>query len=198
MYRGVGNLQGLGIDVPFTTDRGMPGLENVHPSASAQPSPCGSPHGVQQMLKDLGYYAGPVDGNFTGPSNAALGDFASAAGVRLAGHVTDELCQALITAWEPWLMTGQSPLSAASVRMRAQILRAPTGMSTTTAPTFPRMPGAFRPAPEGEPGIQPTAPGGTSWWAQASGAKKAAVVGGAVLVVGGVAMAMRKKKRKRA
>ena len=98
--RGMGalGLIGMGVDVPLI------GKDNsrlmLHPEARA--GDCASAQSVQQMLKDLGFDPGSVDGNFTAQGFDALKSFASVYGVRMHPsnpYPTATICQALINAW---------------------------------------------------------------------------------------------------
>jgi peptidoglycan hydrolase-like protein with peptidoglycan-binding domain len=93
-----GTFAGLGVDVPLI------GKDNsrllLHPDA--RPGDCSSVQGVQQMLKDLGFDPGPVDGNFNPQTFDALKTFATVYGVRMHPsnpYPTETICQNLVNAW---------------------------------------------------------------------------------------------------
>lgn len=88
MYTLVG-YSGLGLDV--TTPKGPVTMTSAPPY-------CGSPAGLQQMLHDLGYYAGAVDGAFGKNSLAAARAFALDNSLPTSG-VTPAFCDTLAAAW---------------------------------------------------------------------------------------------------
>jgi len=85
---------GMGLDVP-TPLPGNPGnISKVGPTGYNY---CGSAYGMQQMLSNLGYYGGAIDGSIGPASQAAMKRFGAASG---APDITSNaFCQALIAAW---------------------------------------------------------------------------------------------------
>jgi peptidoglycan hydrolase-like protein with peptidoglycan-binding domain len=92
-------FDGLGADVPVVDP--VTGATLVeHPTA--EEVGCGSALGLQQMLKDLGYYQGPIDGLFTIDTFASLQHFTVDVGVpyRPGTYPTGVVCSAVMAAWD--------------------------------------------------------------------------------------------------
>ena len=69
-------MNGFGLDVPYT--HATTGKSYVAHMDSSQ-KVCGNPMGLQAMLKELGFYAGPVDGKLGPATTNAMAAFANAA-----------------------------------------------------------------------------------------------------------------------
>lgn len=90
-------MSGFGLDVPYTKSSGQTGVAKVDVKSDGQ---CGSYLGVQQMLADLGYNPGAIDGAAGKGTGNALSAFAQSAGVQHSGYYPQKpVCDALITAW---------------------------------------------------------------------------------------------------
>jgi len=68
---------------------------------------CGNKYGMQQMLQDLGYYTGPIDGIVATGTINAMKAFGTDAGVPIVGSLPDAWCQALMDAWQAKMQAPQ-------------------------------------------------------------------------------------------
>lgn len=154
---------GMGLNVP-TPLPGNPGnISKVGPTGYNY---CGSPYGMQQMLSNLGYYGGAIDGSIGPASQAAMKRFGSASG---APDITSNaFCQALIAAW-----TQRAGSSGGSVNYAASsaFVNANTGGSTNQTTS------------SSGGGADPRT---ASWWEKLSTTQK--VVGGGIAAVFGLAV----------
>ncbi len=159
----------LGADVP-TAHGTFP--------ATTSPPYCGSPFALQQMLADLGFYSGPVNGKIDAATLKAAADFARSRGVTKLSHVTPEFCRLLTGDWEK--------LQAAALVTR------PAPPATTFAPPPNGVPAAETPA---TPPVS-LAPSG---WAALDDTTKYAIAGAAALGLAGlvVLVVVGKKGKKR-
>jgi peptidoglycan hydrolase-like protein with peptidoglycan-binding domain len=117
-------LSGLGLDVPYQTAAG-PKVADVQP----YPPHCGSVSGLQQMLKDIGFDPGPVDGMFGTKTTQALVGYAQSRGLTAAAGMTQQICEALMAEWQ-----GAAPGSAVAAGTQAQ----PTTPSAPILSAIPR------------------------------------------------------------
>jgi peptidoglycan hydrolase-like protein with peptidoglycan-binding domain len=151
---------------------------------------CGrSPRVLQQMLYDLGYYAGPIDGDFGTNSQRAMATFKREEGLG-TGAVRDSDCERIAKRWNDKMITsGQVD---------------PLELPTTDRPMpkeFYTRAGALQRVSSGQqtmdqkydesPFDQSAADGGAlartkSWWEEQSTVTKVAIVGGGIAAVGGV------------
>lgn len=170
---------GFGLDVPWAY-----GVANVDPSKGY----CGSIAGLQQMLQELGYYTGTVDGEWGSGTQNAVIKFAQAnlpPGALTSG-INPTFCQAVIDKWQalhappPSAGTpapsaaptaGKFMLSSAALsKLTVPLKIGPGGAVTTTAAA---------PTPEAvrEEGVM-------GWWGSQSTGTKVAIGIGAAAVVG--------------
>ncbi len=152
---------GMGLDVP-TPLPGNPGnISKVGPTGYNY---CGSKYGMQQMLSNLGYYGGAIDGSIGPASQAAMKRFGSASG---APDITSNaFCQALIAAWTKKTSGGAGWMS------HLRVVDAETGGSSVHQTTSSSGGGAD--------------PRTASWWEKLSTTQK--VVGGGIAAVFGLAV----------
>lgn len=68
-------------------------------ATSSVPPYCGGQRQFQQMLKDLGYYPGAIDGKVGSGTLRGAAAFARANGLP-TGHVTSAFCKTLVASWE--------------------------------------------------------------------------------------------------
>jgi peptidoglycan hydrolase-like protein with peptidoglycan-binding domain len=156
------------------------------PGYTGSPPYCGNPTVAQQMLYDLGYYAGPMDGDFGTNSLQAMSQFKREEGLG-SGYVTRSDCERLAKRWNEKMGSTPAPrelpstetgiLSAEFRRLARQRVRAPVvderdttngGMTYDTAAA--------------DAGIVERA---SEWWGEQGTMTKAAIIGGGVAVVGG-------------
>lgn len=134
---------------------------------------------LQQMLSDLGFYTGPLNGEIPAQGNAthsAIVAWGKAYGVDLSGGITNDVCAAMIDAHnrrgeEPSGGAAQPafPTSTLKSQMSYRAIRQPVTTKSGAGPS-----GAAVPAGGGAAG----------WWASQSTAVKAAVIVGAFAAVG--------------
>ncbi len=194
MYQGVGHIGygAFGIAVPTP----LPSQPDFAPDMKPVPPYCGSKFGLQQMLADLGFYAGSIDGDVGPQTLSAARDFAVQHGAPLEGGITAAYCQRLIDVWTaamqaPPPAAEPAPAPTTGMRVTPQALRV---LSRRIG-----MPGAPAVTAE-QPGIpapQPTVNGGImGWWnAQSTLTKVAVGVTGAALI-GYVLFAVFGKKKR--
>jgi hypothetical protein len=97
----------FGLSVPTP----LPGQPGYAPDMKATGyNYCGSKYGMQQMLQDLGYYKGPIDGKVGGGTLGAMRAFSTASGVPIgSGSLSNAWCQALIDAWAAKMQPPAAP-----------------------------------------------------------------------------------------
>ena len=167
-----GDYADFGVMVP-TPLPGQPGYEaNMGTTGYNY---CGSKYGFQQMLQDLGYYKGQIDGKVGTGTLSAAQRFAADHGAPWGGSLSNDFCAKLIQAWQ------------------AQ-------MAPSPSPQIPRDDAAPKPSnggPNGEPPKNgaPPAPvtngnGAAGWWGRQSTGVKAAVVVGSAAVLGLIVYAL--------
>jgi hypothetical protein len=93
LWRGYGAF-GLAVPVPLP---GQP--NNVADMKPVGHSYCGSKFGFQQMLADLGFYSGAIDGKIGPGTLGAAEDFATTHGAPWGGPLSNEFCVKLIEVW---------------------------------------------------------------------------------------------------
>lgn len=176
---------GFGIDVPYVKNMtqviGQPVADNS--------GKCGDSYAVQQMLAELGYYAGQVDGQLGPQSLKAIRVFAESVGLSTGGTFPKaDVCQAIISAYTA-KMAATAPTASPSTTWRSRY--------TVSKVTRPRI--IVLKKPDGtmeyvEADAGPFAKIG-GWWGEQSTMTKVAVVGGGVAIVGGIAwLTMGRKK----
>ncbi len=162
------------------------------------PPYCGSKFGFQQMLADLGYYAGAIDGKIGSGSQTAAVKFAADQGISVGGGITSEFCDKLIKAWVAATAPEAAPAEPAPApapRMRvkpttdvfqagARVMRDGQVARQQQAP-----PSNGPPAVNGNGGIK-------AWWRGASTTTKVAVGVGAAAVIGIIGYAIFGGKKK--
>jgi hypothetical protein len=138
-------LIGFGLDVPTSS-----GVVQTDPSRPAQF--CGSSTGMQQMLSDLGYYSGPINGDPNQATAAAIYYFAKDHGMSVASGLTKTFCLALEQEWQK-VAGGTSPPPVQAVPAPVPVTTVPTtggglqpgqqyspAPQSTTAPASPSSP----------------------------------------------------------
>ena len=186
---------GFGLDVPWADVNGHAGTANIVADKSGT---CGgtasSAKGVQQILMDLGYPAGGVDGTFGKNTFAAMKAFANEHGVSYTqGSMPKaDICAALATAWQqyksganPVDIVGAAQAAAAAATAAAQAAAAgarPAGGSTVPATT-----GSATPTPSTQAAAAGPLDKAKAWWAgQTKTTQYAIMGGGAVVLLGGL------------
>jgi hypothetical protein len=138
---------------------------------------------LQQMLYDLGYYAGPMDGDFGTNSQRAMATFKREMGLG-SGVVRDTDCKRLAELWTSKQVVPQElpstdrPLPASFYTRSAALHRVSSGQQTMDKQY------------DESPFDQSAANGGAlartkSWWGEQSTLTKVAIIGGGAAVVGG-------------
>jgi len=184
---------GFGLAVP-TPIPGNPGhVADVQPHGYNY---CGSKHGMQQMLQDLGYYSGPIDGKIGTSTIIAMKAFGVDHGVPIAGNtLDDEWCQRLMDVWQQKVQSQvvvpahhEEPLPVEPVPSEpASNGPVPNGSLPVPAPGNGN--GTTVPAPQGP--IDKA----KDWWnRQTTGVKVAMGIGG-VAIVGLIVYALVGKKK---
>ncbi len=188
-------VHGFGMDVPYVDKWARHETANVQ----AKSPDCGSAKATQQMLNDLGYAAGAVDGVFGSGTFGALGRFAKDHGIAYGGtYPNANLCSALMLAWNTH-QTAASSVTPAGANVVAQAAAAAAQAAPVVIATYTASLGAGtqpKVEPEAAPAAQPstamtttgTAPLGfvdkmKAWWTGANNTKKAMVVGGIGLAI---------------
>lgn len=152
------------------------------PGASLTPPYCGSIRGLQQMLYDLGYYAGPVDGLYGRNTELAAAEFKRVESLG-SGGINRSDCERMVRRWNdkmakppatppptelPGVGVKRALMAAARVHMVAPSPKADTALKEEYDVV--------------EPGMLDRA---SAWWSAQGTATKAAIIGGGVAVVGG-------------
>lgn len=186
-------MYGLGLAVPTS----IPGMPADHASNMAATgfNYCGSKYGFQQMLLDLGYYSGAIDGAIGPKSNAAAREFAQENGVLWQGVPSNEFCQKLMDVWEARMGGGPpdpAPAPATSTRTRLVSKYSPLARrvvwqgakpATTTPTGTPAQTDNGQPAAKAEAEPKGIIDKAMAWWnGQSTGTKVAIGVGGAAVV----------------
>lgn len=148
---------------------------------------CGDVKLLQQMLKDLGFYAGSVDGAIGNQTLKALSGFASAHGVPYTpgSFPKGAICDAIQSTWtaaqapapSPGPTTSPAPAPAPAGGGVSPLVRQVTQQVTTRLP------------PQAAPIVANGGAGGalsslSTWWNSQSTMVKAGLVGGALFAVG--------------
>lgn len=180
-YSGYGSGYGYGA-FGVTVPTPLPGQPGFAPDMNGTGyNYCGSKYGFQQMLQDLGYYKGPIDGVVGTGSLAAARAFSSASGVPLGGSggMSNQFCDALIAAWQTKMAPRPAPAPAP----------APAPSPTSPPQAAPMTTNGGQQPPSG--GQVVTTNGGVgpiekakNWWASASTGTKVAIGIGGVALVG--------------
>lgn len=165
---------GFGIDVPYTK-----GTQQVlgHPVANNS-GICGDSFALQQMLMDLGFYSGGIDGQIGNNTLKSVRLFADAFAVPYAGSFPQApVCQALMDAW--------------TAKMGMSTPPAPTGTVPTGKLTFVAAKPRIRLTAKGASAVGPSGSSGAmtsvgSWWSSLSTPMKVGVVTGGFVIVGGI------------
>jgi hypothetical protein len=194
-YMGIGS-SGFGLDVVFTDAFGTQRTE--HPTTAAY---CGAPKAAQKMMKDLGFYAGGLDGSWGKGTFDAAKAFAASVGVAYAWGTGGNaaFCGALMDTW--------SKHQAGAPVVTGGAITPSTPPGGTPAQPPPAKPPAAQPPPAAKlpagsppgtpPGAKPGAKGGVmAWWNSQKTPVKVGIGIGAVALLGGVAwMVMGGKKK---
>lgn len=171
MYAALGNVQ---VPTP------IPGNFNRIATVRATGyNYCGDVRGLQQMLADLGWYKGMIDGNFGRGSRQSAEAAAREYGVPFikGGTINNAFCQAVMDAWVAQNAPSPSPAPP----------KPPPGSPSPTEPAPLPSPSEPASSPGGE--VAPTSQGGggggiTGWWNQQDKNTKIAIGLGAVGIVG--------------
>lgn len=169
IFGGMGSV-GFGLDVPYQQGGksfvGKPGT-GAH---------CSDPKAMQQMLNDLGFNAGTVDGQVGNNTLKAMKAFAASVGMPDPGFgAKGAVCEALMAAWQAVMMPSPPSSSAPSP--------VPSVPTTTQPKTTAGLPKRI-PKKSTTPVSVFSSP--KAWWDSQSTNMKVGVGVGAVVVVGAV------------
>lgn len=179
-----GGMAALGVVVPTP----LPGQQTYAPDMKETGyNYCGSKFGFQQMLKDLGFYKGTIDGQVgQGTINAAAA-FGKQYGVPISGGLSNTFCGKLIQVWSSKF---SQPAPAPAPQPPSQdVPPPPEGRPNSGQPPAPRNGEGTKPGNQNGNGAT-AAPGGAvankakGWWASQSTGTKAGVAIGSVAVLG--------------
>lgn len=195
-----GGLGAFGLLVPTP----LPGQPSYAPNMKAQGySYCGSKFGMQQMLQDLGYYTGTIDGKVGTGTIAAMKHFGNDHGVPIIGSLSNAWCQKLIDEWQKKM---QPPAAPVPTPVPAPPLPQPNGQppAPNGQPPAPGNGNGVTPAPGNGNGngVTPLPPGAgpldkaKAWWNEQSTGVKAAIGIGGVAIVGLIIYALVGGKKK--
>lgn len=123
---GVSGYGAFGLDVPYVDPQGKPQVATFDPSQPTGCSPTGNLHASQQMLKDLGYFSGPVDGVPSPALANAITAFAVASKLSLSASSDVDVCTALMTAWQAKVAANQAESTQKTILVVAAIAAAGT------------------------------------------------------------------------
>ena len=175
---------GFGIDVPYVKNM----TQVIGQPVASNDGKCGDSWAVQQMLAELGFYAGQVDGQIGPQSLKAIRTFAESVGLSTGGTSPKaDVCQAIISAYTA-KMAAAGPTAPSTTRPRYTISRVmrPRIIVLQKQPDGSTVPVEVEAGPIARLGV---------WWDEQTTLTKVAVVGGGVAVVGGIAwLAMGGKK----
>ncbi len=154
---------------PFSR-RAFRGL-GLPPGANPSSLPwCGGIKPLQTMLKDLGYYAGSIDGSVgTGTTNAIVA--AQRALGSPTGAITKNFCSSLANAWTQKMVAPAAP--------------APGAPTTSDEGGFAKTGGDIVPGDPGTPAMVGEDEGVMAKWQAMPTAYKAGIIGGGVLLLAG-------------
>lgn len=188
--RGFGAYAGLGLDVPMTKFGTTPATG--HPAAN-NTGTCSDSFAVQQMLTDLGFPTGGVDGLIGNNTFKALASFATSTGTPYSpgDFPRAPMCQALMDAWT----AAKQPAPVAT----APVATAPVALSPASTRLFinPATIAAVFAANKQVAALPAPAPssGGTDWWSGLSTPVKVGIIGGGVAMLGLLALVATRKKK---
>ena len=162
-------------DVPYKAADGKSGTG--HATAAAN---CGSSFATQQMLNDLGYPVGAVDGQIGNATFKALKNFTAASGVSYTpgSFPSGAVCDALSAAWNAKNAPPPPPPAASPA--------APTKLSLLIAQMQKKgvkLPSTLTPPPLAEASKGDV----LGWWGDQSMAARVAMGAGALALLGGIA-----------
>jgi len=160
-------------------------------ASSNAPPYCGSPYAMQQMLADLGFYGGAIDGQVgTGTLNAAS-EFARSRGVSNLQYVTPEFCRLLTGQWE----AKTAAVSSGSARPLPGQFTVPLRRATLVGQ---QTTSAWQDSQDEQP--PPLVPPDQSGWASLAPTTQYAIIGASALMAAGgliVFVVGRKRKKKK-
>jgi hypothetical protein len=195
---GYGAFGAFGLVVPTP----LPGNPSYAPNMKAQGySYCGSKFGMQQMLQDLGYYTGTIDGKVGTGTIAAMKAFGNAHGVPITGSLSNAWCQKLMDVWQAKM---QPPAAPAPAPVPPPPAGRPNGQPPSNGGPVatPGNGNGVTSAPGNGNGVTPVAPGAgpidkaKAWWNEQSTGVKAAIGIGGVAIVGLIIYALVGGKKK--
>lgn len=155
------------------------------PGFSLTPPYCGDPTVLQQMLYDLGYYPGPMDGDFGTNSLRAMATFKREEGLG-SGVVVRHDCERIMDRWNRKMAapatsqdqpSTERPMPDEFYKALRVRVAAPAAQQTMDQKYDES------PIDTSEAGMMSSY---KDWWADQSTVTKAAVIGGSAAVVGGV------------
>lgn len=200
MLRGFSGFGGgFGLDVPYTKPNGDIGAAALTANASGT---CGSLYGVQQILTDLGFYSGKIDGQMGSGTFTALRTWSESTGgpYTKGTYPNAATCQALMSQWAAKSTPAPAPVQTAAPAQSQSYPSAGVSTSPVSAPVSTASAGGSKVAVLSSSKVNkalhaavtgtraPGSGGGPLAWFQAQSTPvKAAVVGGGVLAVGGIA-----------
>jgi hypothetical protein len=180
----------------------LPGQPNYAPNMKATGyNYCGSKFGMQQMLQDLGYYTGIIDGKVGTGTMAAMKTFGAEHGVPIVGSLSNAWCQKLMDVWQARMQPAPAPSPAPPPPAGRPNGQPPSnGGPVTTPGNGNGTPAA--PSNGNGNGVTPAAPGAgpidkaKAWWNEQSTGVKAAIGIGGVAIVGLIIYALVGGKKK--
>lgn len=169
------SFYGMGLDVPYIK-KGTT-VSKIGKAVADNSGSCGNAYALQEMLKDLGYYTGDIDGSIGNLTIKAWQTFAKDKGLSTNGAFFPQKvhCQAIMDAWEAAENVTVMP-ETVIVGTKPAAAPASGGGSSVNVSMAPK-------ASSSKSGI-------AKFWDERSTTERAALVGGGLLVVGGAVFAL--------
>lgn len=170
------SFYGFGLDVPYIK-KGTT-IAKIGKAVADNSGRCGDAYALQEMLKDLGYYKGDIDGQLGSQSIAAWQSFCKDYGVSTSGATFPQKtqCQAIMDSWEASQSPG-TPESPPPLPGGSSASQQPVNVTVT-------------PKPKAKSSSKS---GMAKFWEDRSTAEKAALIGGGLFAVAGTLFALMHK-----
>lgn len=164
-------LIGFGLDVPYTSGT----TKKIASAVADNSGTCSAPVAVEQMLADLGYFKGKVDGIFGSDTLAAVKAFEKDSGLPATnGYPKKATCQRLMDAWMVAQSGGGQPQVMPEVAVTGSVLPAPA---------------ASKPMPVKQATLADTL------WHDRTSVERGAIIAGGFFIVGTISMLIAKRQR---